>query len=111
MCGPVAECTIAYNPGSNPECNNCHGFGYRGRTVIPEVWVIGAQEQQMIYEGVNKHESYRKVAIESGMKPMVVTGMELVYNGNTNIDELRRTTATIADFKANKELIRNIVSR
>ncbi|MBR9703899.1 type II/IV secretion system protein [Candidatus Pacearchaeota archaeon] len=100
-----------YRPPENPKekCLNCEGYGYKGRTSVSELWVLGNKERQMMLEGVKSHKAYYDVAIDNGMVPLVCSGLDLVFQKVTSIDEILRTASPRAEFLEKKEHIKRFI--
>ncbi|MEQ8537786.1 MAG: GspE/PulE family protein [Coleofasciculus sp. D1-CHI-01] len=80
-------------------CPKCHGFGYKGRVGVYEVLRNSEQIQRLIREGVPEH-SIKDVAIKQGMKTLYNYSLNLVKQGVTTFDEVKRVTwndAVLAD--------------
>lgn len=75
-----------------PECNNS---GYRGRTALFEIMVLTDKLRNMVMEDRSVQE-LRKAAKESGMYTLRDTGLLLIYDGVTSIEEVVRETILIA---------------
>lgn len=69
-------------------CVHCNGYGFKGRTVISEIWVPGREEKRMIHDGNNSYHQYLEVAHKHGMRPLASAGLDLFLNGKTTIPEL-----------------------
>jgi general secretion pathway protein E len=72
-------------------CDRCFQTGYRGRTGIYEVMLIGEKIQDLIYRretaGVIK-----KIALEAGMQTLRMDGARKVLAGVTTVSEVLRVT-------------------
>ena len=78
-------------------CARCSGTGYKGRMGIFEMFLVGEEMQQMIYENRSLVELRRK-ARESGMRNMREDGFRKVAAGATTIDEVLHVTVGDADL-------------
>jgi type II secretory ATPase GspE/PulE/Tfp pilus assembly ATPase PilB-like protein len=70
-------------------CTACDQIGYRGRTAIFEVLVSTDQ----IKRGIKKKcstEEIRNMAMENGMRTLRMDGVDKVFQGKTDIDEIVR---------------------
>jgi type IV pilus assembly protein PilB len=68
-------------------CRECSQTGYKGRLALYELFPMSREAKDLILQGV-VGSAIRDRAIESGMKPLIVTGMEKVRDGVTTIDEV-----------------------
>ncbi len=69
-------------------CEKCSG-GYKGVIPVEEVLTISSTMKKAILNNVGEEE-LQKLAIESGMNPMVLYGLEKAINGDTSINEIIR---------------------
>jgi len=81
---------IVYFP-SEEGCAECRGMKYKGRVAIAEVLIVDDDIRRMIAEGVTEQELFKK-AVEKGMRPMFIDGMEKVLEGITSTEEVLRVT-------------------
>ncbi len=86
-------------------CTTCEGFAYKGRSVIPEIWVIGDTERDMILEGTNRHKPFLDMAISKGMTPLYVAAMDMIMDGRTTLAELRSEAITPDDFLTYRQML------
>ena len=70
-------------------CDSCGGSGYRGRTVIGEVFCVD-EEIRFLIEKEKTADEIRKALIKKGMKTLYERGMEKVQEGITTKEELER---------------------
>jgi general secretion pathway protein E/type IV pilus assembly protein PilB len=70
-------------------CDICTGSGYRGRTVIGEVFEVDGELRRMIGAGTNVEE-IRKYTAKNGMKGLAERGKEKIRKGITTREELER---------------------
>lgn len=84
-------------------CKACNGIGYHGRMVIPEVWVLGDEERDLIGEGCKSMVRYREISIRNGLKPIGVVGMEAVVAGKTTLDEITSNVVKRSDLLKRRE--------
>ncbi len=83
---PKSDCI--YKSKGCPKCSN---IGYKGRTTVSEVLVIGKEIQEMIYANdLSTH--IRDKAIEGGMITMQQDGILKVLEGETTLEEVERVT-------------------
>lgn len=72
-------------------CEICHDTGFEGRIGIFEVMVL----DEGLKEAINKKmdaQSISKIAVQSGMIPMLEDGLEKVKQGVTTLEEVLRVT-------------------
>jgi len=81
---------IVYFP-SEEGCAECRGMKYKGRVAIAEVLIVDDDIRRMIAEGATEQELFKK-AVEKGMRPMFIDGMEKVLEGITSTEEVLRVT-------------------
>ncbi len=67
-------------------CDQCGATGYRGRTDIHEILIPTERLRQVIATAPDVVD-LRKVAIEEGMNPMIVSALEKVVQGKTSLTE------------------------
>jgi type IV pilus assembly protein PilB len=73
-------------------CFTCKKTGYYGRTGVFEVLVVDREMEEAILSKVTSAKM-RKIAIQSGMSPLLEDGIEKVARGITTAEELLRVTA------------------
>jgi type IV pilus assembly protein PilB len=81
---------FAYGKG----CDACHGSGFRGRTAVFEILLIGGRLRQMVIEGAST-DALRASAIEGGMRTLRESGLLAIYDGITTIEEVVRETLLV----------------
>ena len=72
-------------------CEKCNGIGYKGRTVISEVFVMDDDLREMISHGALAPD-IKKKAVENGMLTMEQDAVLKVLEGITTLEEARRVT-------------------
>ena len=73
-------------------CEACRGTGYRGRTAIYEVLLMNDRVRQAV-ESSPDVAALHRAAVESGMKPMLIDGMEKAAQGITSVEEVCRVAS------------------
>ncbi|MBN1903702.1 MAG: Flp pilus assembly complex ATPase component TadA, partial [Deltaproteobacteria bacterium] len=68
-------------------CSACGQVGYKGRTLIDEVMVMGHKIRELIHASASV-DIIREAAIATGMTTLGVSGMKKVEAGITTIDEV-----------------------
>ena len=68
-------------------CDKCGNIGYRGRMALYEMLSMTRAIRELVLAG-QVGGAVRDVALEEGMKPLLVNGMERVLEGTTTIDEV-----------------------
>lgn len=79
--------TFFYGKG----CDKCSGSGYKGRISINEVIVIDDKVREAFLRKDQSSE-IKKIAIESGMTPVIKNGFDKAVEGTTTIEEILRVT-------------------
>ena len=74
-------------------CKKCRNSGYAGRIAIHELFVPNEEILEMINDRASL-KSLRNKAIEAGMVPLVLDGLEKVKAGIVSIEEVLRTGYT-----------------
>ena len=72
-------------------CASCNNTGFKGRTGLFELMMITDSLRDMINRG-SSTQQLRDVALQGGMQPLRVAGLERVYGGVTTIEEVIRET-------------------
>ncbi|MBN1909896.1 MAG: Flp pilus assembly complex ATPase component TadA [Pirellulales bacterium] len=72
-------------------CEVCNNTGFKGRTGLFELMEMNDSLRDMINEGAST-QRLRECALQSGMYPLRTSGLEKLYSGVTNIDEVIRET-------------------
>jgi len=72
-------------------CEHCRGTGYRGRTGIHELMVIGEGLRRAIIEGQDANRLHT-LAAQGGMLSLYEDGLRKVAEGTTTLDEVLRVT-------------------
>lgn len=75
----------AYARGTG--CPHCNKTGYRGRTAILEFLEATDPIRELIQSGAGSVQMRQK-AIEQGMEPLIVNGLDKVRRGVTTMDEV-----------------------
>jgi len=70
-------------------CAHCGGTGYRGRTGVFEIFVLGESIKALIQNNPSLN-LIRQEAIKGGMKYLLEDGLRQVVVGNTSINEILR---------------------
>ncbi|MEZ4414377.1 MAG: ATPase, T2SS/T4P/T4SS family [Gemmatimonadota bacterium] len=70
-------------------CNDCGQTGYRGRLPVLEVMSVGLRMQEAI-ELRKGQATLSHLAVQGGMRPMSVVGLEWVAQGLTTLEEVER---------------------
>jgi type II secretory ATPase GspE/PulE/Tfp pilus assembly ATPase PilB-like protein len=73
-------------------CDQCSGWGYRGRTAIHELLELDDQMKMLIAKDADLGD-LRRQAIESGMTPVREDGLAKAKEGITTVEEVFRVTA------------------
>lgn len=70
-------------------CDSCRGTGYAGRHGIFELLIMNDEIKQRIHDGDNLG-GIRKAMQAQGMKSLSESGIELVFQGLTTVEEVSR---------------------
>jgi type IV pilus assembly protein PilB len=70
-------------------CKKCGGTGYRGRMGVHEVMLMSEEISRLCVEGATAEE-LKRVAVEQGMLPLRLDGLEKARMGQTSIEEITR---------------------
>ncbi len=87
------------------DCRHCEGIGYKGRFMIPELWIPGDVEREMILSRVASHEAYFVEAVKRGFEPLVYNAVKSLIADRTSIDELLRVAITEDEFLRRGKMI------
>ncbi|MDB9822609.1 ATPase, T2SS/T4P/T4SS family [Deltaproteobacteria bacterium] len=68
-------------------CAKCNQLGYKGRTVIEEVMVMGHKMRELIQTS-SSIDVIREAAMATGMTTLGVSGLQKVEEGLTTLDEV-----------------------
>lgn len=79
-------------------CKKCRNTGYCGRIAIHELFIPDDKILDMITQSVPL-KTLRTAAIENGMVPLQLDGIQKVAAGITTIDEILRTAAVNEDLQ------------
>ncbi len=74
-----------YAPGG---CQMCRMQGYTGRMAIHEIMVLGSDMRSFITQGGVSEDIIEKVAVEEGMLPMKIDGIQKAREGLTTLEEV-----------------------
>ena len=70
-------------------CARCGNTGFRGRTTIEEVMIVGYKLRELIQSGAHA-DTIREAAIVTGMTTLGYSGLEKIRRGITSIEEVLR---------------------
>lgn len=68
-------------------CSQCNDSGYRGRTAIEEILVMGYKIRELVQSGAPL-DILREAAIAAGMSNLGSSGLRCIETGTTTIDEV-----------------------
>lgn len=68
-------------------CSSCGQVGYKGRTVIDEVMIMGHKMRELIQSSASI-DTIREAALATGMSTLGVNGLKKVEAGITTLDEV-----------------------
>jgi len=72
-------------------CASCNNTGFRGRTGLFELMSITDPLRELINSGASTQQ-LRDLALQGGMRPLRISGLEKIYSGITTIEEVIRET-------------------
>ncbi len=70
-------------------CDNCNKTGYRGRIAIHELMTTSSDIRRAIKEG-QMHEELREMAINNGMRTLMMDGIGKIFSGQTDLEQVLR---------------------
>ena len=76
-------------------CDKCSGTGYRGRIGIHEI-LVGTQNLKKAIKLRAHADELRLLAIEEGMKPLIMDGIQKIFQGSTDLSQVLRVCSTQA---------------
>lgn len=74
-------------------CEKCNGTGYRGRVALHEVAVGTEKLKKAIKKGADADE-LRILAIQEGMKTLIMDGVKKIFNGLTDVDQVLKVCSS-----------------
>ena len=99
------ESQLVYGKG----CPKCNGTGYKGRAPIYEVLQMSEQLRSLVLAGADL-DTIRKQARKEGMRTLRESGIELVRQGITTIDEVLGASNEDEQAKTTSHSTNNISS-
>ena len=88
--------------GGNP-CPTCQGLGYRGRVGVYEVLRVNEALATAIAQQATT-EKIRKMALEAGMKTLLGYSLDLVRQGLTTLEEVKRMILTDSGLESERRV-------
>ncbi|MFA5422588.1 MAG: ATPase, T2SS/T4P/T4SS family [Phycisphaerae bacterium] len=79
-------------------CSKCRNTGFAGRIAIHELFIPDDEVKEMIAAGASL-KVIREIAVEKGMAPLVLDGLEKVKAGIVSVEEVLRTAYTINELE------------
>ena len=89
--GPDAEKVRGLPFHFGKGCELCHHTGYRGRTGVFEIMLVGDEIHAAILARASTQE-IREAAIRRGMRSLRESGLVALSDGRTTIEEVLRET-------------------
>lgn len=86
---PSADVSAGDSVFEGEGCSKCGEAGYRGRLCVNEVMVVNEAVREAILKKTSS-DDLRRIAINEGMKPMVLDGIEKAKAGKTTFEEVMR---------------------
>jgi type IV pilus assembly protein PilB len=68
-------------------CPNCNNTGFKGRTVIEEIMIVGPKIRELIQSSATA-DTLREAAMAMGMTTLGMSGMRRIEKGVTTIEEV-----------------------
>ena len=68
-------------------CPNCNNTGFKGRTVIEEIMIVGPKIRELIQSSATA-DTLREAAMAMGMTTLGMSGMKKIERGVTTIEEV-----------------------
>jgi type IV pilus assembly protein PilB len=68
-------------------CLNCNNTGFKGRTVIEEIMIVGPKIRELIQSSATA-DTLREAAMAMGMTTLGISGMKKIERGITTIEEV-----------------------
>ena len=91
----LANSGHTYGPGlqlyRSPGCEKCSGSGYKGRMGIHEL-MEGTSEVKILIKKSATSQDLAQIAVEQGMTRLKQDGIHKVFQGITDIKEVRRVS-------------------
>jgi len=91
----LANSGYTYGPGMqlyrSPGCEKCSGSGYKGRMGIHEL-MEGSPEVKILIKKSATSQDLTKIAVKQGMTRLKQDGIHKVFDGLTDIKEVRRVS-------------------
>ncbi len=88
----IGDNYVFYKP-SEAGCENCMGFGYKGRIGIYEMFVVDGDIEKEILSKNMSEENIKQHLMQKGMITMVQDGIIKAIKGITSIDEIYRVVS------------------
>ncbi len=70
-------------------CSNCNNTGFKGRTAIEEILIMGYKIRELIQAGATA-DTIREAAVATGMSTLGFSGLQKIRQGITTIEEVLR---------------------
>jgi type II secretory ATPase GspE/PulE/Tfp pilus assembly ATPase PilB-like protein/tetratricopeptide (TPR) repeat protein len=87
------EYTSAFELQRSSGCEKCNGSGYKGRLGIHEL-IEGTPEIKILIKKQATSQDLAKQAVKDGMKTLKQDGVHKVFEGTTDMSEVRRVCVT-----------------
>ena len=68
-------------------CKNCNNIGFKGRTVLDEIMLMGPKIRELIQSSASG-DTLREAAMAMGMTTLGISGMKKIEMGMTTIEEV-----------------------
>lgn len=81
----------SHNFRAGKGCSHCRGTGYKGRRAIAELLILNDELRELIIDR-QPLRRIKDVARRAGTRSLREAGMDLVMQGETNLEEMNRVT-------------------
>lgn len=75
-------------------CGDCRGTGYKGRKSVAEILTLNDEIRELVIEK-RPIRQIKEAARKNGTRSLRESALELVKNGETTLDEIRRVTLNV----------------
>lgn len=83
---------------------------YHGRLLVPEVWMVGEKERDLIVAGNLSHDALLHAAEEGGMRSLLTFGLSAALEGKTTLEELRKHVFTPTELRRNRKAVEQLLN-
>lgn len=98
-------------PRGDNSCRACSGTGYKGRLVVPELWVPNEEAIALIDSGRETEVALEQIARDCGMHLMADVALQHVRAGTTSMEEVIKRVIPKTDLQKRASVVAEIFSR